>query len=257
MRKLHFETTQKAWEGLQEYLMLSPKIDEGIDSAISGTNILSYDNYIVIDKAEVDPNFDYGMMFGYTKHKWGSLISNYLNQHELDKLRNTIIDYELRNTQAYTAHMNFNNAHSNGKGCLMSLAFQKKLKEKKIICYFNVRAGELTKRVIFDFLFIQRIMEYIYNTNDIEVRYYSPLLFVSMESFLMYNHWKDLRTLFKGKEDNPRVKKCLELLDKFEHLDIDKMTYGVHKRAARQLQKHFDPTVKQVPPLIAKNLYLW
>lgn len=257
MRKLHFKTTQEAWEGLQEYLLLSSKIDEEIDSTVSGSNILSYDNYIVIDKAEVDPNFDYGMMFGYTKHKWGSLISNYLNMHELDKLRNTILDYELRNTAAYTAHMCFNNAHSNGKGCLMSLCFQKKMKEKKPVCYFSVRAGELTKRVIFDFLFIQRMIEYIYNTNDIEIRYSAPLLFVNLESFLMYNQWKPFKKLFKGKEDYPRVKKCMELYDKFMARDISKMTYGVHIRSARQLQKHTNSEIKQVPPLLAKNLYLW
>lgn len=256
MRRLRFKTTQAGWEGMNEFLATQWDALKEKDGAVTKGQAVSYTNYIIMKKAWVDPEFDFGKMFGYTIRKWTSLVSNYVNLHELDALRNKVLEYELKSSPNYTAHMHFTNSHKSGKECLISLTLCKEPK-KKAAAYFHVRAGELTKRVLIDFLLIQRILEYIYNDNNIEVHYIAPMVYITAENFVMYHGHKDLHKLL-APHNTPMTQRILEVLDNFSNVDPSTIKYKVNLRAVNQLQKDKEGNpLSGKAPMLAKSLHLW
>ena len=138
-----FATSQEAWEKINEYFLSKPKevFDEN-SSYNSGISIV-YNVFMKIRKAWVDPNFDYGKMFNYRSQKWTLLVNNYLDLNKLD---------------------------------LLSAVFSRKIGDDIPTITMVLRSSEITKRLIFDFLLVQRMGEYIYGQDQsFMLQLYVPL----------------------------------------------------------------------------------
>ena len=157
IHSLEFATSQEAWEKLNEaFLRLDPVLFEKGGVANSGV-AASYNVFIKIRKAWVDPNFDYGRLFNYTEAKWTSLLNNYIDFNKLDLLRSKLRFLKAKYNQNYNISYVFNNRHDNGKQCLLAATFSKRFQEDVPVITMVLRASEITKRLIFDFLLVQRM----------------------------------------------------------------------------------------------------
>ena len=68
-------TTQHAWEVLNEYLMFSGEKLKESGIRVS-SQLIAYNVVIDINKAWIDPEFDFARLFGYHLQKWGRLLAN-------------------------------------------------------------------------------------------------------------------------------------------------------------------------------------
>jgi hypothetical protein len=195
VKTLEFPTLQAGWEGINEYLFLECKEIEDRDGGMDGPEIVSFFNYVVMKDAWVDPEFDFGKRLGYSLKKWTTLVRNYVNLNYLDLLRAELDLRHSRGSRSYNYSFHFSNHYGNGKDCLISLMFMRKAKQKKPIVVFQIRTSEVTKRLLFDFLLVQRIGEYVYGNNDFEVHLSAPSYYITAESFVMYNNVKDIMKL--------------------------------------------------------------
>lgn len=245
VKVLKYPTLQEAWEGLNEYMVLDVQdvLDRG--GVSYGTQIVSFANHIVISKAWVDPEFDFGYVLGYTIKKWSALLNNYLDLTALELIRTEIAARVEKNSPAYNYTMHFTNSHLSGKDCLISLTFSKRPNVKHPIVTFHARVAELTKRVIFDFLLVQRMVEFVYGHNDVEVHYSTPSFYLTAEGFAMYNNHKDIKKLFKARGIKKKdlltyQARVIKKLEEYSTVDPDTISYKVNKRTALQLQRDAD-----------------
>jgi len=84
MIKSQHATAQAAWEWVNEYLSTSEDEVKLMGGTRAGNNVLSYDHFMDINYLWVDPEFDFGYMFGYKIQKWSKLITNYIDFDFLD-----------------------------------------------------------------------------------------------------------------------------------------------------------------------------
>jgi len=212
---------------------------------------LSFPHFLEIHKAWVDPEFDFGYMFGYKIQKWTKLISNYIDFDYLDLIKSLILEREKVHSSNYNIAYKFSNTHGSGHVCLISLVFQRRYTQDNPIIIINIRSSEVTKRLLMDFLLVQRIAEYIYgNKHGASIKLYCSNVYLSGETFTMYHNHKDLRELLKGNETG-MAQRILQLLDKFEGPEGLKITFKVHRRAVDRLHKI------KINPLKAKDLVLF
>ena len=103
-----------------------------------------------------------------------------------------------------------------------------------------------------DFLLVERIIEYIYGENhSASLKLYCGNMYLTAENFVMYHNHKDLSKMFKKYDSTPIMKKVLDVKEKFMKPESLEMSYKVHRRSAKRLQKvHIDP-------LLAKDLTLF
>lgn len=256
---------QEAWMGINEYLFLEGHKIEKLSGGLYGTEMLSYNNFITINRAWVDPEFDFGKTLGYSYMKWSSLVANYVNPRYLDLLRAEIGRRTGKKARSYNYSFHFSNLHGGGKDCLVSLIFTKRINAPHPIVVFTIRTSEVTKRLLFDFLLVQRIVEYIYGHNDVEVHFYAPSFYVTAESLVMYNNVKPLKKLLKRyQKANPDQEpykfhsKAMEVFDKFyNHPDPESVTFRVNRRSMMQIQKGPDgDPISGVKSLFAKELLI-
>lgn len=228
-------TTQHAWEVINEYLMFSGEKLKESGIRVS-SQLIAYNVVIDINKAWIDPEFDFARLFGYHLQKWVRLLANYLSLNQLDLVKSQIQAKERANAGSYNIAYKFTNQHDSGKGCLLSVVFQRRHKDDTRRMIVNIRSSEVTKRLIFDFLLIQRMGEYIYGEGvDLAVTLFCGNMWSSIELLTGYHIHKDLHKLLKGKE-NDVTKKMLELLEKFSDPDYaESLKYKVHIRICRQL----------------------
>ena len=161
----------------------------------------------------------------------------------------------------YNYSMSFTNNHGCGKKCLLSIVFSKRCKENNPTISVYLRASEITKRLIFDFLFVQRIGEYVYGHNNFKMVFHINQMFNDNTVLLMYHAHKDIRKLLKKKEDKRSIKpledlntflekqrsiKLLEDLNTFLEKPIDSIKYKIHKRVAKVLQEDIKKPVTLV-----------
>lgn len=228
-------TTQAAWEAINEYLILSGEklLKSGVRVS---SQLIAYDVMFDITKAWVDPEFDFAKLFGYHEQKWTRLIANYLDLNHLDLVKSQVQAKEKVNAGSYNIAYKFSNQHDSGKGCLLSVVFQKRHKDDVRRMVVSIRSSEVTKRLIFDFLLIQRMGEYIYGKEvDLAVTLFCGNMWSSIELLTGYHIHKDLRKLVKGKE-NDVTDKMLDLLEKFtDKKYASSLKYKVHIRICRQL----------------------
>ena len=251
MRTFKFETSEKAWEGLNSFFVLG---DEEIkkDGLVSGNQAIAYDNYIEINKAYISPDFDFNKYFGYHKHKWSKLISNYVNINMLEIVRAEILSKE--KNASYNVSFQFSNAHDSGHGCLIAMTFIKRPGYGRPLILVSLRSSEITKRLIFDLLLFQRMGEFVYGEGaDMSLALHIPNMFTTTENLTMFHIYKDVKKLLNDRIELTKFQtKILATLENFSTIDPEKITYRVFRRPARQLQG-----LKDSKPLLTKNLKLY
>lgn len=252
---LEFPTSQEAWEGLNEaFLRLDPVLFEKGSVANSGVAV-SYNVFVKIRKAYINPEFDYGRHFNYTETKWTILLNNYLDFNQLDLVKSQVKMRKATYNQNYNVSYLFNNSHNNGKQCLLAAIFSKRFQEDVPVITMVIRASEITKRLIFDFLLIQRMAEYVYGKDQtVQINLFATQMFGNIETLLMYGAHKKLKRVLKGTDkDSPWIKRLLEVNKKFEKgTEKDFSTYKVFLRAFKVLR----PDLYEYKPLLAKNLVI-
>lgn len=217
LHSLEFATSQEAWEKLNEgFLRLEPALFAKGAIANSGVAVV-YNVFIKIRKAWVDPEFDYGRCFNYKETKWTSLLNNYIDFNKLDLLRSKLRVLRNKYNQNYNITYMFNNHHDNGKQCLISATFSKRFGEDIPVITMVVRASEITKRLIFDFLLIQRMSEYVYGLDQsVQINLFATQMYGNVETLLMYHTHKPLKKVLKGAEENAWNKRIKEIWKKFQ-----------------------------------------
>lgn len=252
-----FANSQEAWEGINEYFLNCEKeiLENG---GRYGSQLISYNVFINIRKAWVDPEFDFGNMFGYRMQKWTGLINNYVNHNYLDILKSQILAKEATKYPQYNISMQFDNSHGHGKNCLLSLTFTRRLDLDIPVATFNLRSSEITKRLLIDLLLVQRIAEYIYGEEQhIMINLFCGNMYQNAESFTMYDKHRPLdKVLTKKGSKTSWAKRVMEILDKFKTVNPDEIKYKVFKRSVNQLQNvHGDKPMKAGElPLFKKDI---
>jgi len=260
MKELEFSNTQEAWEGINEYLAL--KSDEVMETggSLYGPEIIAYNHYIKINKVWVDPEFDFGSTFGYTTAKWTKLINNYLHLDYLDLIKSQILAREKKRATNYNISYLFDNSHGSGKGCLLTLTFSRRVDRDVPVLYMTLRSSEVTKRLLFDFLLVQRIAEYVYGIDQsVSLEMFCPNIYLVAESFVMYDNHKSIDRLFRKKKNPTKFeKKILETLHYFKTVDPKTIRYKVHLRSVNQLQENDKgEKISGRKPLLVKDLKLY
>lgn len=260
---LKYKDLQKAWEGMNEYLFVDErKIVETDTGGAFGSQMVCLDTIIEVDKAEVDSTFDFGEKLGYARTKWTTLVNNYVNYYYLDMLRSEVSKRENQRARMYNYTLHFANKYGSGKDCLISLTVARRPNRDLPFASFVIRTSEITKRLLFDFLLVQRILEYLYGTNEIQVNVYAQHWYITAESFVMYNNIKSIRKLAKLNNiySNPAVFQD-KILKKFKeymnHPDPFNVMFRVNRRSMLQIQRDSNgKPLSGVKPLIAKDLTL-
>ena len=233
-----YETSQMAWEEINEYIFLNEMELKAKGEGRDGNASMSYDNIFLIKKPWVKPNFDFFRMFGYHIQKWSHLVNNYVNKDKLKSVKIDIDYREKRKQRVYNVTLHFDNKHDNGKDCLISLTFSKRLGQELPYLIFHTRACEVTKRLLLDLLLIQRIGEYIYGKYKFQILVYCPTAYLNCEAFTMYHNHRDLFDLWDMSQQKiqPFQKRVLDILKKFLSCKPMDIGYKSHRRAVRQLQ---------------------
>ena len=235
--ELTFGSLQTGWQGINEFLFTESKKIEAKGGGAYGPEWISYDNYVMMRKAWVDPEFNFGKKLGYTKKKWGALVNNYIDFRYLDMVKAEITHRVMKKARSYNYSYHFDNAHGSGKDCLISINFTKRVSHEHPILVFNIRTSEVTKRLLFDFLLVQRIGEYVYGHNDFEVHFFAPSFYITAESMCMYNNIVPLHELVP-EPTHSFQEKVFKRLDHFLTIeDPETITYRVHRRVAKQVRR--------------------
>lgn len=268
INQLEFPTLEAAWEGINEYLINNETQIRAMGGGTYGTEMVSYDNFIHCYKPYISPDYNFGAILGYKYKKWSKLINNYVDLNYLDLVKSEVLDREKKKSGHYNYTFHFANAHGSGKDCLISLSFCRRKGQKEPYVIYTTRASEVTSRLIFDFLLIQRICEYVYGkekAQTCDVLCYIPFMFVNVERFLFYMGYKGRNCVVKqmvmrreGSETyTPFQVRCLSKFDEFMIRDPKTIKYKVHRRSALQIQKDKDgKPLSKAPDLFAKNLTL-
>lgn len=258
-----FPDLQAAWEGINEYLVLNEQEIMRRGGGLYGSAMVSYNNLILADKAIISPDFDFGKVLGYSIKKWSGLVKNYVDFHYLDMLRAEIGNRKMKIAKSYNYAYHFKNKHGSGKDCLISLNFTKRLYSVYPVVTFYTRTNEVTKRLIWDFLLVQRIVEYIYGSGEeVKVQYQTDSFFATPEGIMMYDNVKPLKKFFKKlppEEERGRFqKKVVKTYNDFSTIDIETVTFRVTRRSIAQLQKDDEGNpISGVKSLLASEIPLF
>lgn len=255
-----YQNLREAWEGVNEYLANNQQTITEKGGVIYGNEMVSYDNHIFVDNCRLDPEFNFGRILGYKNKKWSKLVNNYVNFDYLDLVKSEVRSRESKNSHNYNYTYHFDNSHGSGKDCLISLTFCRRKGFDKPIVIYNTRASEVTKRLAFDFLLIERMVEYVYGPKQRVALICSiPFMFINLECFLMYLADKGDKIITKDEKKgfSPYQLRILQRYHEFQTMDVEKIKYKVHARAAKQVQrdKKGNP-ISGVPDLFAKELQL-
>jgi hypothetical protein len=249
MIKSRHATTQEAWEWINEFLATQEVRVIKNGGMRSGPQVISYDHFMEVNKAWVDPEFDFGFIFGYKIQKWTKLITNYIDMNMLDLVKSEVLERERKKTQNYNLTFKFSNTHSSGHGCLISATFQRRHKQDNPIVIVNIRSSEVTKRLLMDFLLVQRMTEYIYGEDvSASVKLFCGNMYLTAENFVMYHNHKPLETILVG--DSGMEERVWAIYNKFMKPEALNIKYKVHLRSVKRLHKLPNP------PLKAKDLNL-
>lgn len=252
-----FATSQEAWEKINEYFLIKPEsvFDKENSMFNRGVSVL-YNVFFTIRKVWVDPEFDFGKMFNYREQKWTILINNYLDLNQLDLLRSKVRYFQTKYNQNYNLSYSFDNTHGNGKGCLLSATFSRRVGDSTPNITINLRSSEITKRLIFDFLLVQRMGEYIYGPDiSFTMSVFATQMYCNTETVLMYNTYKPVIPLIEESPNKEWISIAKEAFNKFFTDPKSFSSYKVFLRSAKCLNpKAFN---HKSTPLLAKNLNIY
>lgn len=195
----------------------------------------------VDDGRSFDEELDFGALFSYTPQKWRQLISNYLNKAEMVILKRDLY----KNQKITNLSYKFANHHKNGKGCIISMVISRRPDNSLNLSIF-LRASEVTKRLLMDLLFINRLGLYLFNGSKFSVNIYCPYMFNEDMVLLMYDTHKPLDTI-EGID-----KEFIRNLKKLRRTSYDKVKYKIHKRVMRSVV----PGLSEVGPFLARECRL-
>lgn len=253
-------TSQAAWEYINEFLAFRASDMPKLGGVKYSGTVQLYDVFMEIHANWVDPEFDFGKVFGYAIHKWSKLKNNYINWDYLDIIRSEVVVQEKKKNKHYNFTIPFQNAHDSGKGCLLSLTFSRRATQDNPVLIITTRASEVTKRLLFDFLLVQRISEYIYGSGiSTSLRFYCPSVYLSTDTFLMYNTHRPLKMLAKkwDSKDDDYTKKLLKDLQWFLDTPPEKVKFKIQARVSNQLWRNKpNPTIAPYPSLKAGDCIL-
>jgi len=261
---LEFATSQEAWEGLNEMFIYHDKrLFKHGASFTSGMSAV-YNIFIKIRKAWVDPEFDYGLMFNYREQKWTTLVNNYLNLNKLDLLRSKVRYFQSKYNQNYNISYSFDNSHDNGKGCLLAATFSRRLNDDIPVITVMLRSSEITKRLIFDLLLVQRMAEYVYGKEvTCMINIFATQMYCNTETLVMYNTHRPLadvleenkkKWMSKGIAKDSWPESLLKTFNTFMDKPESFGSYKVFLRTAKCLRP--DYYKGHYKPLIAVNMVL-
>ena len=118
-----------------------------------------------------------------------------------------------------------------------------------------LRASEITKRLIFDFLLIQRMSEYVYGKNQtVQINCFATQMYGNVETLLMYAAHKPFKKILKGTDKKSSwIVRLNEVYNKFmTTTEKENSSYKVFLRCFKVLR----PDLYTYKPLLAKNLVL-
>lgn len=254
IHSLEFSTSQECWEKLNEGFIQYDQALFSKGGMVNSGLAIVYNLFIHIRKAWVDPDFDYGRMFNYTESKWTSLLNNYIDFNKLDLLRSKVRVFGNKYTQNYNLTYTFNNRHDNGKQCLIAATFSKRFQEDIPIITMVLRASEITKRLIFDLLLVQRMSEYVYGPDQsVQLNIFITQAYGNIETLLMYDTKCKIKKLVKHAPDNAWKQQLLDVYNKFKTSPPEKFSsFKVFFRSYKVLR----PDLYTYKPLLARNLLL-
>lgn len=253
IHSLEFATSMEAWEKINEYfLQMNPILFSKGALANSGLAVC-YNIFVHIRKAWVDPEFDYGRHFNYTSSKWSVLLNNYIDFNKLDLMRSRIRQMKVKYNQNYNVSYIFNNKHDNGKQCLIAATFSKRFQEDIPVITMILRASEITKRLMFDLLLVQRMAEYVYGPNQsVQLNIFATQMYGNTETLIMYDAHKSVPKIIK-KYNNPWTDNVKKVYKKFkEGKEKDFQSFKVYFRSFKVVR----PDLYQYKPLLAKDLVI-
>lgn len=254
VKSFEFANSEEAWVKLNRYFITREEEIIKRGGVRSGTQLISHNIFMKIRKAWMNPEFDFGHMFGYRIQKWSKLITNYVDLNYLDLVKAEVLSREGKNQANYNVSFIFDNAHSSGHGCLINLTFIRRSNNMYPILQFTLRSSEIVKRLAFDFLLVQRMGEYVFGeAKHFGLEVFLPNAFTTCEGSVMMHNYFDIRKLKashekKDKKIWPFFQKTLDILDKYETIDVNLVNYKVHQRSIKRIQGIDNR------PLLAKNL---
>jgi hypothetical protein len=263
VKVLTFDNLTSAWAGVNEYLLREESEVWARGGGIYGPEFVSYNNYVIVKDCRMDPDFDFGTILGYSDKKWASLKNNYLDLDYLDLVKSEVNSRQGKNAKSYNYSYHFKNYHGSGKDCLISLVFTKRIDNPIPIVVFNVRVSEVTKRLPFDFLLIQRMVEYVYGYEQkVELHMFAPSFYIAAEAVLMYTNYRSIRKVLKKQREEGTLgrfqSKVLKTLKEFLKPEALNMTFKTFLRTAEQIQKDENGRpVSGVIPMYARELQLF
>lgn len=256
--RFNFLDLQDTWEGINEFLANNEVeiMKQGYGEKY-GTEMIIYNSAIYVDRVRIDPDFNFGLSLGYSNKKWSKLVANYVNLDYLDLVKSEVLAREKNKSSSYNYTVHFDNKHGSGKDCLISLTFQRRVDNPNPIVHYHTRASEATKRMIFDWLLIQRMVEYVYGPDiNVEAILWMPFIYINIEAFLIYLSYKGGPEKILKKDKKGNYSRYQELIfqkwNEFSSKHPDEIKYKVHKRAAEQIWK--DPVTGR-PLRGAKDLF--
>lgn len=262
VKSFEFSTSELAWSGLNKYFLLRETEIVERGGIRSGTQMISHNIFLKIRKGYIDPEFDFAYMFGYKKQKWNRLIANYVDLNYLDLVKAEVLQREAKNQANYNVSFIFDNAHVTGHGCLINLTFIRRSKQMYPILQFTLRSSEITKRLIFDFLLVQRMGEYVLGEGKhFGIEVFLPNAFTTSEGVIMMDNYFNIEKIVKkweedGNQKGPFLEKTLNILKRFKEVDVNTIKYKVHQRTVKQLQKVNGVPISNSPELKSKNLFI-
>lgn len=232
-----FKNSTEAWEQMNEmFIRHDARLFENGFKLTNSS--FAYDLSLIIEKPELDPEFNFGSYFLYTMGKWSKLVMNYLDLDNLDETKEQIREMEKEKlvNRYYNVGFQFVDKHDNGKGCLLAGIFSRVLNDPKPVLTIILRACEVTTRLPFDLLFFQRIGEYIYGNNEFTLKIFIKQAFADDNILLMYNSHRKIKRVLKDNPDTTRTETILKVLNKMiSGTEEEFSKYQVHFRSYKAL----------------------
>lgn len=252
MVEFSYPTSQEAWIGLNRSLiMIRP--DKYPNSVIYSNQAILFDVLISIKRSYIDPEWNFTKTANYTGSKWTSLINNYVDRNHLEEILSLVHHRELKKDKNYNITFQFSNAHSGGKGCLLSATFSRRYGEADPSIHATFRASEFYKRGMFDLLLLHRLGQLAWGEDAaFSVDIWAHQLWGGSDWLSLLSSVIPAETLFRRTKPGTFREKVLKNYQHFKDLkDIEGLSYHAHKRAAKVIQGLTNPK-----PVLAKHCIL-
>ena len=244
-----FEDATTAWsELIKKFLRQDEELFVDGQGAVITGSVYSYGVGILIEKAQFDPEFDFGLIMGYTQSKWSSLLNNYLDLDAMDILKVQIRELEKNKAQNRNYHIGFNfaDSHGNGKGCLVSGVFSRMIGVENPRLTIIMRASDIVTRLPWDLLLAIRLGAYVYGHEEFSIELFLRSAFADDISIMLYNGYEEIEPLIAGIENEDRRKKLKKTLKKVKKAAEAGADPGY--QAYTRVYKIFNPEAFNIEP---------